>query len=493
MHTVYIGVGANLGERQSTILTALQRLRPQAHVDAVSSYYETPPANGVAGPAFLNIAAKLTTALEPAAFERFVRSVETAIGRQARGPLAARPIDIDILLVDDQIADYGRFEVPHPYLATRAFNLVPLAEIAPDVIEPRSGKTIAALAAAVDRAGIVPKARAVHFVANRQEETPEVRLSLNRVGVSSVKHIIRLNVGGAERVFHGDFTMVADLAPDKAGVHMSRFSELLEAATLDVLGRSDKPARIEDLTEQIAREIVGSQGALRADVRLRAEFGLERWTPVSGKRTEETYTLIGIAHADAHGTRRVIGVEAEGMTACPCAQSMVREHATRELMEAGFSSADAARALDALPVATHNQRGRGALYIGVEGAPADDVRAEDLVEIVESSMSSETYDLLKRPDEFFIVNKAHHNPKFVEDVVRGILARALDVYADFPDSTYVGASQVNYESIHKHDAFAEAFGLFGEFRRELRDGTHVDVKTDLASWLGTRPSPVVTV
>ena len=492
MHTVYIGVGANLGERQSTILTALQRLRPQAHVDAVSSYYETPPANGVAGPAFLNIAAKLTTALEPAAFERFVRSVETAIGRQARGPLAARPIDIDILLVDDQIADYGRFEVPHPYLATRAFNLVPLAEIAPDVIEPRSGKTIAALAAAVDRAGIVPKARTVHFVANRQEETPEVRLSLNRVGVSSVKHIIRLNVGGAERVFHGDFTMVADLAPDKAGVHMSRFSELLEAATLDVLGRSDKPARIEDLTEQIAREIVGSQGALRADVRLRAEFGLERWTPVSGKRTEETYTLIGIAHADAHGTRRVIGVEAEGMTACPCAQSMVREHATRELMEAGFSSADAARALDALPVATHNQRGRGALYIGVEGAPADDVRAEDLVEIVESSMSSETYDLLKRPDEFFIVNKAHHNPKFVEDVVRGILARALDVYADFPDSTYVGASQVNYESIHKHDAFAEAFGLFGEFRRELRDGTHVDVKTDLASWLGTRPSPVVT-
>ena len=108
-------------------------------------------------------------------------------------------------------------------------------------------------------------------------------------------------------------------------------------------------------------------------------------------------------------------------------------------------------------------------------------------------MSSETYDLLKRPDEFFIVNKAHHNPKFVEDVVRGILARALDVYADFPDTTYVGACQINYESIHKHDAFAEAFGLFGEFRRELREGTRVDLKTDLASWLGTRPSAVVTV
>jgi GTP cyclohydrolase-4 len=491
MYTVYLGLGSNLGDRQSTILAALQRLRAGARIEAVSSFYETPPANGVAGPAFLNLAAKVTTELDPIAFERFVRGVETAIGRQTRTPLDARPIDVDVLLIDATVADYGRFEVPHPYLAARPFNLIPLAEIAPDLVEPRSGKTIAELAAAVPHEGIARKARAMHFAANRQEEQPDVRLSLNRVGVSSVKHQIRLNVGGEERLFQGDFTMVADLAPDKAGVHMSRFSELLEAATLDVLARKEKPSRVEELTEQIAREIVGSQGALRADVRLRAEFGLERWTPVSGKRTEETYTLVGIAHADAHGTRRIVGVEAQGMTACPCAQLMVREHSIRELQEAGFSEADAIRAVDALPVATHNQRGRGGVYIGAEAPHANEIRAEDLVEIVESSMSSETYDLLKRPDEFFIVNKAHHNPKFVEDVVRGILARALDVYADFPDTTYIGATQLNYESIHKHDAFAEAFGLFGEFRRELREGAHVDVKTDLASWLGTRPSPVL--
>jgi GTP cyclohydrolase-4 len=492
MHSVLIGLGSNLGDRQGTILGALQKLRREARVELVSSYYETPPAGGVSGPAFLNVAARVSTALDAPAFETFVRGVEVAIGRQQTALLSARPIDIDILYFDDLVADFGRFEVPHRYIATRPFNLVPLAEIAPDHVDPRLGKTIRDIAAGADVTGITRKARAMHFFANRQEEAPDVRLSLNRVGVSSVKHIIRLNVGGVERVFNADFTMVADLRPDKAGVHMSRFSELLEAATLDVLGRTEKPARVEDLVAQIAREIVISQDAIRADVRVRAEFGLERWTPVSGKRTEETYTLVGIAHADATRTRRLVGIEAEGMTACPCAQLMVREHSLHELEAAGFSTADANRALDALPVATHNQRGRGSVLIGTEGTFADHLRAEDLVEIVENSMSSETYDLLKRPDEFFIVNKAHQNPKFVEDVVRGILARALDVYADFPDDTFISATQVNYESIHKHDAFAEAFGLFGEFRRELRDGVHVDAKTDVATWLGTRPSPVLS-
>jgi GTP cyclohydrolase-4 len=491
MHTVYLGLGSNLGDRQGTILSALQRLRREATVEAVSSYYETPPAGGVAGPSFLNVAARVTTALAPEAFEHFLRGVETAIGRQQRSLLDARPIDIDILFIDDLVVDFGRFEVPHPYIASRPFNLVPLAEIAPTLVDPRSKKTIAEIAALADVSGITKKARAMHFFANRQEEAPDVQLSLNRVGVSSVKHIIRLNVGGTERVFNADFTMVADLRPDKAGVHMSRFSELLEAATLEVLARTERAGRVEDLVAQIAREIVVSQDAIRADVRVRAEFGLERWTPVSGKRTEELYTLVGIAHADQHRTRRLVGVEAEGMTACPCAQLMVREHSLRELETAGFSTADANRALDALPVATHNQRGRGSVLIGTEGEFSDHLRAEDLVEIVENSMSSETYDLLKRPDEFFIVNKAHRNPKFVEDVVRGILARSLDVYADFPDDTFISATQVNYESIHKHDAFAEAYGLFGEFRRELRDGVHVDAKTDIATWLGTRPSAVI--
>jgi GTP cyclohydrolase-4 len=470
-HRAYLGIGSNLGDRQANVLVALQRLRSRVAIAAVSAFYESDAADGAQGPAFLNVAVDVATDLDRPRLDAFIREVEIAVGRAGRARLEARPIDINVLAFDD---------VEHPDLDVRAYDLVPLAEIAPAYRE-RTGR--------LGDHGVLRRERSLHFDANRQEEAPDVRLSLNRVGVSSVKRIVRLEIDGKTQVFNGEFSMVADLAPDKAGIHMSRFSEILEETALDVLARRDLPGQIERLVETIAREIVATQRAVRADVRLRADFGLERWTPVSGKRGEETYTLVGIAHADAQGrTRRAIGVEAEGMTACPCAQLMVREHSMHELAAAGFSTADAARALDALPVATHNQRGRGSVLLGVDDAGADAVRAGDLVEIVENSMSSETYDLLKRPDELFIVNKAHHNPKFVEDVVRGILARTLDVYSDLGDQTFVSASQINYESIHKHDAFAEAFGTFGELREELRTGNYVKQKTDLATWMSMRRS-----
>ncbi|HEY6326821.1 MAG TPA: GTP cyclohydrolase MptA [Candidatus Cybelea sp.] len=472
MHELYIGIGSNLGDRQGNILAALQRLRARAQIVAVSSFFESAAAHGAEGPAYLNIAAALRSDLDAEAFKRFSRDVELAVGR-ARGTrrLAARPIDVDLLVFDGAVVQ--------PHLDARPYNVAPLAEIAPHIIAPPPD------------GGVRRRERGLRFDTDRQSEEPEIRLALDRAGVSGVRRVVHLEVDGHARVYNGELSMVADLAPDKAGVHMSRFAEILEEATLEVLARDTEPARIERLAEAIAREIIGSQRAIRADVRLRADFGLERWTPVSGKRGEETYTLVGIAHADESGTRRVVGVEAEGMTACPCAQAMVREHSLHELVDVGFSEAEAQRALDALPVATHNQRGRGSILLGADERHADAIRAEDLVEIVENAMSSETYDLLKRPDEFFIVNKAHHNPKFVEDVVRGILARALDVYADFGDETFVFASQVNEESIHKHDAFAEGYGLFGELREELRTGKYVTAKTDVAAWLRTRPSSIL--
>ncbi len=275
VHQVHVGIGSNLGDRQSNILAALQRLRRKGEVFAVSSFYETAPFGGAEGPPFLNIAASLRTELDRTAFERFALDVESAVGRARRRPMEARPIDIDVLVFDDAYA--------HPNLASRSYNLFPLAEIAPDVLIPQLNERAADLAASLPQNGVRRKSRALAFAANRQEEEPDVRISLGRAGVSNVRRIIHLNIDGQPQTYNAEFTMVAALPPDKAGMHMSRFGETLEEATLEVLSRQDPKARIETLVDDIAREIISTHRAVSADVRLRADFGLERWTPVSGK------------------------------------------------------------------------------------------------------------------------------------------------------------------------------------------------------------------
>jgi GTP cyclohydrolase-4 len=252
MHNALIGIGSNLGDRQGNILQALQKLRARVAIDAVSAFYDTAPVGSVAGPAFLNIAARVQTDLAPPELERVFCDVEAAIARH-HDHLAARAIDIDFLYYDDLAGDFGRFELPHPYIERRPFNLIPLAEIAPDFVDPIRKRTLAQLAQDAPHDGIVRKARALHFDVDRQSQAPEHPLALSRVGVSQIKRIVRLDVGGREVPFNAEFSMVADLEPHRAGVHMSRFSELLEESLLEVLARDDRAATFEELVERVAR------------------------------------------------------------------------------------------------------------------------------------------------------------------------------------------------------------------------------------------------
>ena len=115
-------------------------------------------------------------------------------------------------------------------------------------------------------------------------------------------------------------------------------------------------------------------------MRIRARYPLERRTPVTGLATQEMVALIGIAAAASdRGVRRVVGVEATGINACPCAQGLVRDQATERLLDAGFDEDDVERILELVPLATHNQRGRGTLYVGT----GQQLNAEHLVDIVE--------------------------------------------------------------------------------------------------------------
>src|ERR1700756_3347155 len=179
-------------------------------------------------------------------------------------------------------------------------------------------------------------------------------------------------------------------------------------------------------------------------------------------------SLIGIAAASRERVRRIVGVEAVGINACPCAQGLVRGRATERLLDAGFESGDVERILEIVPLATHNQRGKGTLFVGT----AHRVNAERLVELVEASMSSPIYELLKRPDELFVVEHAHLQPRFVEDSVRVALKSVLDDLPRLDDGDFVLSRQVNFETIHAHEVVAERHGTIGELRAELEGADH---------------------
>ena len=203
-----------------------------------------------------------------------------------------------------------------------------------------------------------------HLVADMQASSPPVELALSRAGVTGVQKAIRIRRGDAVTVMAADIECTVDLARGQKGVHMSRFPEVFDEAIGDaVLGE----ARIvEEIAEVIARHIVERQRAVRAEVRITARWPIRRVTPVTGLPTQEMVSLIGIAAATEGSARRIVGVEATGINACPCAQGLVAGRAAERLGEAGFEQADIERILELVPIATHNQRGRGPCSSGPE-------------------------------------------------------------------------------------------------------------------------------
>jgi GTP cyclohydrolase I/GTP cyclohydrolase-4 len=321
----------------------------------------------------------------------------------------------------------------------------------------------------------------LRHVDDMQAAAPPVGLALSRAGVTGVQKAIRIRRGDQETVMAAEIECTVDLDGAQKGVHMSRFSELFDEAIEEVvLGDA---LLVEVLAEQIVRRIVDRQGALRAEARITARWPIRRTTPVTGLPTQEMVSLIGIAAAAGSTARRVVGVEATGINACPCAQGLVRGLAADRLLEAGFGDGDVERILELVPLATHNQRGRGTLLVGT----TRELDAEDLVGVVERSMSAPVLELLKRPDELFVVEHAHLQPRFVEDSVRLSLKGLLDARPDLEDDDFVLARQLNLETIHDHDVLAERHGTVAELRRELAGGAAAPHQTTLAGWLGDIP------
>jgi GTP cyclohydrolase I/GTP cyclohydrolase-4 len=314
-----------------------------------------------------------------------------------------------------------------------------------------------------------------------QASTPRTQLSLSRVGVTGVEKVIRVKADNAENLFYATFECFVDLNPQQAGVHMSRFEEVVGEAIDEVV--LEEAFRAEVLAAHIAERIRERQNGLRAEVSVTAHYPETTTTPASGQLTQEIYVLFGTAVASVLGTRTLTGVQAQGMTACPCAQEMVAGLARERLAERGFDSEQIELAIEAVPIATHNQRGIGTLHVGCPEGGEAWIDAPELLRIVEQSMSSEIYELMKRPDELAVVDKAHSHPRFVEDCVREMVRRVLEGYPELPGEAFVMARQENLETIHRHNVVAERYGTLDDLRDELESGEHQRHHLTLREWL----------
>lgn len=315
-----------------------------------------------------------------------------------------------------------------------------------------------------------------------QAQLPTLHVSLSRVGVTGVEKVIRIKQDGTEQLFAAQLECFVDLGPRQKGAHMSRFEEVVnEAIGEAVLGEATFKA--ETLAQQIAERVRDRQGARRAEVTVTARYPEHKPAPVSGIQTQEIYTLFGSAAASELGTRRLVGVAAQGMTACPCAQQLVAGASRERLAADGFTDDEIERIFEHVPVATHNQRGLGTLHVGCTEDCEDEIEARTLLDIVEGSMSSEIYELMKRTDEGAVVEKAHRRPRFVEDCVREMIRGVTEQFPGLADAAFVSARQENLETIHQHNVVAERFGLLGELRRELATGGVADVHLSRRAWL----------
>jgi GTP cyclohydrolase-4 len=284
-----------------------------------------------------------------------------------------------------------------------------------------------------------------------QNLSPERRYKITRVGVKNVVKPIFVKRGEKIVTLVTTIDIFVDLPPSKKGSDMSRNIEVISEIVEESIA---KPCTgIENLASRIVRKVKEKhEYATYAEVNLRADYFLERETPL-GRKTIERYGLLGRAKMDENEVKKMVGVEVIGMTACPCAMETVRA-----ILKEKYGD----ELLDKIPVPTHNQRNVATVMLEVpEGY---EVEANDLIDIIEESVSSPTYEILKRRDEGEVVMKAHQNPKFVEDVVREILHRLVKKYENLPDDVLVVVRSESEESIHKHNAFAERITTLGELR-----------------------------
>lgn len=175
MAIAYLGLGSNLGDRKQGLAQALELMSQQVAVEQVSSVYETQPVGYEEQPLFLNAVCRISAELGPEQLLRLAKEIEAKLGRIPSFPNAPRPIDIDILFYDDEVVNNQELTIPHPRLPERAFVLVPLAEIAPELVHPESGRTIRQLLNDLGTVAGVRKCAEAEEIVRRRQNVSGIR------------------------------------------------------------------------------------------------------------------------------------------------------------------------------------------------------------------------------------------------------------------------------------------------------------------------------
>ncbi len=304
-----------------------------------------------------------------------------------------------------------------------------------------------------------------------QSTCPDVRINLTRVGVKNVKKLVEVSRKNKRPViFISKFDVFVDLPGSLKGANLSRNFEVIDEVLQQAI--EGGVTEIEQLCSAVARKLLDRhEYADRTEVIMRSEFMVKRETPVSHTSCHEVVKVHAraIAQRTFHEpiVRKSIGAEVTGMTACPCAQNIMADHASQVLHDLGVDQETATRFFDQVPMATHNQRGRG--FLCIETDDDEHVELETIITVLKDSMSARTFELLKRGDESAVVMAAHKNPRFVEDCVREMAKKVLAEFSYLPGDTHITIKQTNEESIHQHDAYAERKATLAELVVELQE------------------------